>query len=187
MPSKIREGILSSNSKRRGALGVHQRRKAHGSHSYAHPRTKYVQRLSIIDEGIKNEPPHRRLLAIKAWYFDTSSIMDPHWKFKVFTKTRAGIHEVFHMRFSDIDAIYSSVAPLLETSIPGKHFIPFIGKLFDSEAAAINRAVAIEESLKPIFSSENPSVDLLDTKLPLHRIKGHRRKVIQHCQRGKLV
>lgn len=107
------------------------------------------------------QPPrtrHAKLVDVSphAWQ---PGVVDPHWRFLVRTRTPNGVSLNYSLRYSDFLSIardHEEAVPGVMHAMPERHWIPFVGKLFDGEAAAAQRAAELRRAIAPLFTDENP-------------------------------
>lgn len=147
-------------STRRGIIKGH--RKALYSRSYAKQRLKakkpkkaemsqhMVVKPNLCQPNTKlRQPktPRIKLVSVLPHTF-VYNLTDPHWNYLVVSQTGKEFKKSI-WRYSDFEVFIHELG--VKVSLPDRHLLPGIGKLFDSYSDTEERGKRIQEVLLPLF------------------------------------
>lgn len=160
MPSARREGICFSNHNHRSYKAATYQRLPPLPHT---PPQLHARKTTPGGDSrhrfVVDVTPH-------AW---RSSLLDPHWTFKIRTllgrckgKSAKRSMSAHIARYSDFQRLVDACGMSDTVTLPDRHWIPYLGKCMDSPDDAATRARAIERAIQPLFSHQNPHRDNID-------------------------
>lgn len=160
MPSSVRKSQHFSNTylnKNKPHRCVHTKPRHKIEHS------KMARETKFRGSKFQTREKHRRLIDIvpHAWL---GTFTDPHWTFKILTKIGPK-HEMHVARYSDFARLVSESPISKCVALPGTHYIPFLGKCFDTYDNTALRGKQICQAIQPLFESVNPERYAIDSTL----------------------